>query len=168
MKNSFYDYSLEFRTEVISYINSFDVGKLYQKEAYHGDRQLVQFTGEYALIDISQERMLKFQQPHRTNTIGQINVQLIEIETGDKISYSLEKLKEITEWDYTERPLRAIVPSDLLADVFMDPFVKKVYNHNLNKKSKDNFQFIYFNIMDKDSEDLIQYFPQIIIEPKPI
>jgi len=147
MTKSFYTQTLDFRTEAIRMLKDFEISKLYTKDCCVGYFQKYTIWGENITIEFRQKRLYSPERSYRTNCDGEIIVKIYD-EFENESEYNYQKFQQILELDFSERPYRLIVPSDLLSEEIIKGFTMKIIMGELPTVSKDAMQFVYYTDLD--------------------
>jgi len=164
--NSFWQQTEAFRNEVKQLLADFNIGQLYSKDAYNEDKQLITLSGEIVTITIFQKRLYENRMPHKTNCVGDVTI-IMSDEIENECIYEYNYFLKLLSWTQPDYSFRMIVPSSLLSDEIMKQFTVKIITNKLPTDSPETEQIVYFNNID-GGEILLQLYPQIILEQKPL
>jgi len=161
--NSYYDLPENIRIEIIELLSDFNISDLYKKAAYDKNIQKIILTGENVNLTIYQDRLYQNRLSYKTNCTGDIS--LVINYDNQEINYKYDDLLYIISWVDTNYNYRLIVPSEIISNSDVIPFISAVISHKNTIISTDFEQIIYFNSLD-GAESLVSKY-NLIIENKP-
>jgi len=165
----FFELTDNLRTELTELVQTIHYSSLLSKEAYRGEFQAVEVSSANFQIVAKMMRQYPNEQPHRTNTKGELILEISSSYYNGNIEFS--KMMDLINWHYPLRPFRLIIPSNLLSDDLMKQFIAVALYWELPTFSTETEQIIYFTEIVDDTADgfvLLNAFPQIIKQSKPI